>query len=141
MVSGSFQQRGCASPGGHSSPTYYFAHANSTVNEANLTLGQSYINLPTGATVECNAWITSKRPAGISKVEVWLDDVSCGKLDFGEGQNGRGWVKVGGQVKVKGLGEEDIVGHTVAVTVLGDAVASGEGWSVFVDDVMVGEGC
>jgi predicted RNA-binding protein with TRAM domain len=39
------------------------------------------------------------------------------------------------------LGEEDIVGHTVAVTVLGDAVASGEGWSVFVDDVMVGEGC
>lgn len=105
---------------------------------ATLTLSQSYIDLPTGATVDCYAWVRGSRPSGQTRVEIFLDGVSCGQeVQLGVGN--KGWKRVGGKVTV-----QDVVpgvGHSVAISVQGDGVQDESGWSVAVDDVGVVVGC
>lgn len=68
-------------------------------------------------------------------MEVFLDGMSCGMAYLGT----TGWTRVGGRVGVEGLGT-GTEGHTFAVVVVSDE-ASVEGWSVWVDDLVVGVGC
>ncbi|KAF1843867.1 uncharacterized protein K460DRAFT_289919 [Cucurbitaria berberidis CBS 394.84] len=135
MVSGSWSTRGVytSSGGGHHGSNFYYGQSNSTI-DSTLTLSQSEINIPNGATVECAAWIASRRPGnvGSSRVEVFLDGQSCGTEYLGT----TGWTKVGGKVGVSGDGAV----HTLAVVVVSDE-AGEEGWAVWVDDLWVGIGC
>ena len=140
MVTGSWYSRGIStSPtGGHSGSNLYAATSNSSAVQATLTLSQSYIDLPVGATVDCYAWVTGRRPNGQTRVEIFLDQVSCGEaLHMGAGQEG--WTKVGGKVQVQDV--PGGVGHSVAISVQGDGVEDEEGWRVAVDDVGVMVGC
>lgn len=70
---------------------------------------------------------------GTTRVEVFLDEVSCGVGILG-GQEG--WVRVGGEVEVQGA----VGGSTFAVA-FGSEVAGDDGWEVWVDDLVVGEEC
>ncbi|KAI5377004.1 hypothetical protein J4E82_004379 [Alternaria postmessia] len=142
MVTGSWSSRGIStSPphvGAHSGFNVYAATSNSSEVTATLTLSQSYIDLPTGVTVDCYAWVRGSRPSGQTRVEIFLDGVSCGQeVQLGVGN--KGWKRVGGKVTV-----QDVVpgvGHSVAVSVQGDGVEDESGWSVAVDDVGVVVGC
>jgi hypothetical protein len=138
MVTGSWSSRGISSPGGaHSGSNVYAATSNSSEVTATLTLSQSYINLSSGSTVDCHVWVMGSRPSGQTRVEIFLDQVSCGKAALGVGKTG--WTKVGGKIAV-----QDVVGgvgHSVAVSVQGDGVADEGGWYVAVDDVGVVFGC
>ena len=120
--------------GGASGSNFYYALSNSTI-DSTLTLSQSGINIPVGVEVECSAMVASRRPGnvGATRVEVFLDGVSCGGARW---LGTSGWTRVGGKVRV---GEVQ-GGHTVAVTLVSDE-AGEEGWAVWVDDVVVGEGC
>ncbi|RAR07302.1 hypothetical protein DDE82_002924 [Stemphylium lycopersici] len=140
MATGSFSTRGLSPAQPHTGTSSYRAHSNSssTAAPSTLTLSQSYLSLPLGATVACWAWVQSQRPAGRTRVQVFLDAESCGEPVWMVG-TGAQWVRVGGHVVVKDVGGGG-VGHTVAVSVQGEGV-SGEGWSVAVDDVGVGAGC
>ncbi|KAG9192629.1 hypothetical protein G6011_11363 [Alternaria panax] len=139
MVTGSWSSRGIfTSPAPHSGFSSYAATSNSSEVTATLTLSQSYLDIPSGVTVDCYAWVRGSRPSGQTRVEVFLDGISCGEeVQLGVGRTG--WKKVGGKVKV-----QDVVpgvGHSVAVSVQGDGVEDEGGWSVAVDDVGVVVGC
>ncbi|CAG5149702.1 uncharacterized protein ALTATR162_LOCUS2428 [Alternaria atra] len=138
MVTGSWSSRGISSStGAHSGLNVYAATSNSSEVTATLTLSQSYIQLPSGAMVDCYAWVKGSRPSGQTRVEIFLDQVSCGKAVLGIGR--KGWTKVGGKIAV-----QDViggVGHSVAVSVQGDGVEDEGGWNVAVDDVSVVVGC
>jgi hypothetical protein len=140
MVTGSWSSRGIytSSAGGHSGSNFYAATSNSSVVRATLTLSQSYIDLPTGSTVDCYAWVEGNRLSGRTRVEMFLDQVSCGEAVY-MGPGKKGWTKVGGKVTVQGVAGG--VGHSVALSVQGDGVENEEGWSVAVDDVGVMVGC
>ena len=79
----------------------------------------------------------TERPTGDTRVELFLDGVSCGgSVALGSGS---GWTRVGGEVVV---GEGDVyVQHTVSVSVQGDGVVGGGGWSVDIGEIGVGVGC
>jgi hypothetical protein len=140
MVTGSWSSRGI-SPlpfGGHSGLNSYVATSNSSAVRATLTLSQSYIDLPVGAAVDCYAWVRGDRPSGQTRVEIFLDQVSCGRAVY-LGVGATGWRKIGGKTTVQGVAEG--VGHSIAVSVQGDGVEDERGWSVAVDDVGVVVGC
>ncbi|KAL6705286.1 hypothetical protein ACN47E_007096 [Coniothyrium glycines] len=137
MLTGSFtDQRGIytSSSGGHSGANFYYAHGNSSV-DATLTLSQSGFAIGSAAPgeMECSTWVASRRPGnvGSTRVEVFLDGISCGTQYLGT----TGWTKVGG--KVKPSSDQT---HTIAIVVNSDE-AGDQGWSLWVDDVTVGQGC
>ncbi|KAA8613342.1 hypothetical protein PtrSN002B_009220 [Pyrenophora tritici-repentis] len=82
MVTGSWSMRGITTTSSNSSGPYiYTAHSNSTTVTATLALSQSYITIPadsTTTTVECYAYVRSDRPTGQTRVQVFLDALSCG---------------------------------------------------------------
>lgn len=133
MVSGSFSTRGIftSADGGQSGQNFYYAHSNATV-DSTLTVSQSGFSVQGGGQVECAAWVASRRlgNVGSTRVEVFLDGVSCGVQYLGTA----GWTRVGGQVAVTG----DV--HTLAVVIVSDE-AGDEGWTVWVDGLAVGAGC
>ena len=113
----------------HDGTYHYYAHATSTV-EATLTLSQSSVNAPVGGTVDCYAWVAGARSEGETRVEVFLDGVSCGVVQLGVGDGG--WKRVGSKVKVNGTGNG--MGSTIAV--VATSMSAGEdGWEVWIDDV------
>ncbi|CAO2656284.1 Nn.00g050870.m01.CDS01 [Neocucurbitaria sp. VM-36] len=132
MVSGSWSTRGIytSATGGHQGSNFYYAQSNSTI-DSTLTISQSNIDIANGATVECAAWLASRRPGnvGSTRVEVFLDGLSCGMQYLGT----TGWTRVGGKVSVSGDGAI----HTMAVVIVSDE-AGDEGWTVWVDDLWVG---
>ncbi|KAF2623438.1 hypothetical protein BU25DRAFT_424943 [Macroventuria anomochaeta] len=132
IVESAWSTRGVfANPFTHQGTHYYYAHATSTV-ESTLTLSQSGLNAPVGATVDCYAWVAGKRGEGVTRIEVILDGVSCGASQFNVGEDG--WKKVGGKVKV--IGGVPETGSTLAIVVTSKS-AGDEGWEVWVDDVGV----
>lgn len=134
MALGSWETRGIytSSEGGHEGNNFFYAHTNATVADATMNLSQYGFSIPSGAAVDCSAWIASRRPGnvGATKVQVMLDGQTCGEAYFGT----NGWIKVGGKVTV---GEGP---HTMAIVVLSDQ-AGPDGASVWVDDAFVGSGC
>jgi hypothetical protein len=121
---------------------YYNITGNSTT-PTTFALAQSYLHIPGGTRVSCSARLTSRRPEGIGKtrVDVFMDGMLCGEVvELGNMAEAE-WVKVGGEVVV---GDVDAnggeVGHTFTV-VVGSKEAGREGWSVGIDDLMVGVGC
>lgn len=141
IVQGSFTStRGVytSAGGGRSGANFYYALSNASV-EASLTVSQTGFGIDGGngrggdGSVDCSAWVASRRPGnvGSTRVEVFLDGVSCGLQYLGTS----GWTKVGGRVKP---GPEST--HTVAVVFISDQ-AGEEGWSLWLDDIVVGQGC
>jgi hypothetical protein len=136
MHFGSWAQYGVytSSEGGHShSRNFYYARSNASVSDATMTLSQSGLNISSGTTVECSAWVASSRPGnvGSTRVEVFLDQVTCGSPAY-LGTNG--WQKVGGSVVVSGDS------HTLAIVVSSDETGP-DGSEIWVDDGIVGTGC
>lgn len=132
IVTSAWSTRGVfANPFTHSGTHHYYAHSASTI-ESTLTLSQSGISAPVGSSVECYAWLASKRNEGVTSVEVFLDGVSCGTMAF-DGSV-RGYRRVGGSVGV--IGGVAGMGSTIAIVATSES-AGEEGWEVWIDDVGV----
>lgn len=133
IVESAWSTRGVfANPFTHSGTHHYYAKATSTV-DSSFTLSQSSIDVPVGSTVDCYAWVASKRSEGVTRIEVFLDGISCGAGQLGVAE--QGWKRVGGKVKVVGTGN-GMPGSTIAVVVT-SKIAGDEGWELWLDDVGV----
>ncbi|KAJ4984787.1 hypothetical protein SVAN01_09745 [Stagonosporopsis vannaccii] len=133
IVESAWSTRGVfADPFTHSGTHHYYAHATSTV-DSSFTLSQSGVDVPVGSTVDCHAWVASKRSEGATRVEVFLDGLSCGAGQLGVGE--QGWKRVGGKIKAVGAGN-GMVGSTIAVVATSKS-AGDEGWEIWFDDVGV----
>ena len=132
IVESAWSTRGVfANPFTHGGTHHYYARATSTI-ASSLTLSQSELDAPVGGTVDCYAWVAGKRSEGVTRVEVFLDGVSCGAAQLGVGEGG--WKRVGSKVKV--AGGVSGMGSTLAVVATSQS-AGQEGWEVWVDDVGV----
>jgi hypothetical protein len=132
IVTSAWSTRGVfANPFTHSGTHHYYAHSTSTV-DSTLTISQTGLNAAVGSMVDCYAWVAGKRSEGVTSIEVFLDEVSCGKTTLGVGREE--WKRVGSQVRVNGTG--DGMGSTIAIVATSES-AGDEGWEVWVDDVGV----
>ncbi|KAJ8113257.1 hypothetical protein OPT61_g4576 [Boeremia exigua] len=132
IVTSAWSTRGVfESPFTHSGTHHYYAYATSTVGST-ITVSQSNINVPVGATVDCFAWVAGKRSEGVTSVEVFLDGVRCGKTVMGVG--GPQWTRVGSRVRVNRTGNG--MGSTLAIVATSQS-AGDDGWEIWLDDVGV----
>ena len=98
-ATGSWASRAVVSGPAHDG-THFFAAISNSTNASTVTLSQSF-SLFTSE-VECEAWVMAVGDFGEKgsvRVEAFVDGVRCGGVDVGEN---RGWVKVGGRVRVQG---------------------------------------
>ncbi|KAH9862169.1 hypothetical protein IAQ61_010372 [Plenodomus lingam] len=147
IVTSSFVTRGVfTSPDNraHSGAHFYYAMSNSSV-DASLTLSQGFGGValaPDTQSIQCTAYLASSRPdnLGFLSVELFLDGVRCGEA---RRLGTTGWTRVGGLVGLQEIGGLEgwrAGGHSLAVVIIGYG-AGGEGWEVWVDDVVVGRAC
>lgn len=131
---GSWKTRGVFSSaqGGQNSKSF-FAESNATNAASNMAVSQSGLNIPSGTTVDCSAWVASLRPGNIGStaIELFIDDKSCGgPVYLGNSR----WVKVGGKVTLSGESHNFVVTVTVDIT-------GPQGSMTWIDDTFVGTGC
>jgi hypothetical protein len=132
---GAWDQRGVmtSSEGGHHGQNFYYGQSKAVLSNTTFTLSQSALTITAGTTVNCSAWVASKRPGnvGSTSVELFIDEASCGGPVY-YGTNP--WQKIGGQVTVS----QD--SHTFSIVVISD-VTGPEGSETWVDDAVVGTSC
>lgn len=132
---GAWDQRGVmtSAEGGRDGRNFYFAQSKAVLSNTTFTLSQSGLTIPAGTTVNCSAWVASKRPGnvGSTSVELFIDETSCGGPVY-YGTNP--WQKIGGKVTVS----QD--SYTFSIVVISD-VTGPEGSETWVDDAFVGMRC